>query len=255
MEKLILIGSILLIIFLLWVFIKSIFAWRVIRQDERGVQFKNGRFVKLLGPGGSLLFTPFTTVEVVNIAPQMTVIAGQEMLTSDAIVVKISLAVKSRVVDPVAALLNAQQYQHVLYVTIQVALREVTASFAIEDLLEHRPAIDCMMMDKCGEQAKQLGVELERITVRDITLPGELKKTFAQVLAARKQAQAALEKARGETAALRSLANAASLIKDNPVLMQLRALQSLGESSGNSLVLGVASPEIAPAAGAKKQSK
>jgi hypothetical protein len=77
-------------------------------------------------------------------------------------------------------------------------------------------------------------------------LPGDLKRIFAQELAARKEGLAALEKARGETAALRNLANAARIIEDNPALMQLRLLQHLGATSGNTVVLGDAG--IVPAA-------
>jgi len=84
-----------------------------------------------------------------------------------------------------------------------------------------------------------IGIELQDASLRDLTFPGELKKIFAQVVKARQEGRAALEKARGETAALRSLANAASLIDRNPSLMQLRALQVLAQQPGNTLVLGV----------------
>jgi hypothetical protein len=69
--------------------------------------------------------------------------------------------------------------------------------------------------------------------------PGDLKKAFAQVVIARKQGLAALERARGETAALRNLANAARMLEGNPELMQLRLLQEIGESTGNTIVLGL----------------
>ena len=75
--------------------------------------------------------------------------------------------------------------------------------------------------------------------VKDIMLPGEMKKVFTQVVKAQKEGQAALERARGETAALRSLANAARMMDDNPNLLQLRALQGLEVSSGNTLMLGL----------------
>jgi hypothetical protein len=75
--------------------------------------------------------------------------------------------------------------------------------------------------------------------LKDIMFPGEMKKVFAQVVKAQKEGQAALEKARGETAALRNLANAARIMDDNPNLLQLRALQTLADSSGNTLVIGL----------------
>ena len=74
--------------------------------------------------------------------------------------------------------------------------------------------------------------------------PGEMKKTFAQVVKAQKDGQAALERARGETAALRGLANAARMMDDNPNLLQLRALQAFADSGGNTLVLGLPNGSI-----------
>lgn len=75
--------------------------------------------------------------------------------------------------------------------------------------------------------------------MRDLTLPGELKKIFSQVVKARQEGLAALERARGETAALRNLANAAQMIERNPNLVQLRLLQVIAQQPGNTLVLGV----------------
>ena len=88
-------------------------------------------------------------------------------------------------------------------------------------------------------KAKDLGLKLISVHVKDILFPGKLKEVFAQVVSARKEGLAILEKARGETAALRSLANAAKMIEANPHLMQLRLVQSLGQPSGNSLVFGM----------------
>jgi hypothetical protein len=82
-------------------------------------------------------------------------------------------------------------------------------------------------------------VSLESVDVKDIMFPGDLKRIFSQVVKARKEGQAALEKARAETATLRHLANAASLIDRNPAILQLRLLQSVQDSSGNTLVLGM----------------
>jgi hypothetical protein len=80
--------------------------------------------------------------------------------------------------------------------------------------------------------------------VKDIMFPGELKNVFAKVLKAKKEGLAVLEKARGETAALRNLANAAKMLEGNPALMQLRILQSLDTGAGNTVVFGL--PEMLP---------
>lgn len=94
-------------------------------------------------------------------------------------------------------------------------------------------------MEKCAPKVKEMGLELLEIDIRDIMLPGELKQAYSQVLRARKEGEAALEKARGETAALRNLANAAKMMDDNPALMQLRALHAMSESKGGTVVLGL----------------
>jgi hypothetical protein len=88
------------------------------------------------------------------------------------------------------------------------------------------------------QAAKEMGLRLIRVDVRDIMFPGPLKEIFAQVARARQEGLAALERARGEMAALRHLANAAKLMEKNPELMQLRLIQCIGGSTGNTVVLG-----------------
>ena len=86
-----------------------------------------------------------------------------------------------------------------------------------------------------------LAKEMRKPSFRDLTLPGDLKKIFSQVVRARQEGLAALEKARGETAALRSLANAAQMVQRNPQLLQLRLLQVLEQQPGHTVVLGMPS--------------
>ena len=92
---------------------------------------------------------------------------------------------------------------------------------------------------------------MEQLELKDIVLPGELKRAQAELLVARAKAASDLERARGETAALRSLANAARLAADNPTLLQLRLLQQLETSTGHTVVIGtpplVAGPAVPPA--------
>ncbi len=103
----------------------------------------------------------------------------------------------------------------------------------------------------------ELGLKLISADLKDIMFPGEMKKAFAQVVKAQKEGQAALERARGETAALLSLANAGRAMDDNPNLVHLRAWQALADSSGNTLVFGMpnaATGPLHPAESRKKNS-
>jgi regulator of protease activity HflC (stomatin/prohibitin superfamily) len=96
------------------------------------------------------------------------------------------------------------------------------------------------MLELLAPRAVALGISLQKIEVRDIILPGDLKRAFAQTISAQKEGLANLERARGETASLRSLANAAKLMQDHPGLLQLRAIQAIEASKGNTITLGLA---------------
>lgn len=111
-------------------------------------------------------------------------------------------------------------------------------------------------MEATEPKAADLGLRLISVNLKDIMFPGKLKEVFAQVVNAKKEGLAALEKARGETAALRNLANAAKMLEGNPNLMQLRLLQAIKEPSGNTFVLGMPSPSVPmPIIQEKKQAE
>jgi regulator of protease activity HflC (stomatin/prohibitin superfamily) len=169
----------------------------------------------------------------------VTVLPGQEVLSADGITLRLSLAAGWRVADPTVAVNQVQDYREALYVTLQLALRRVIGDAPVDDTLERRAELGPSVRELAAPEVARLGLELVSLDVRDIMFPGDLKRVFAQVVQARKEGQAALEKARGETAALRNLANAARLVDGSPALLQLRLLQQLGAASGNTIVLGL----------------
>ena len=102
-------------------------------------------------------------------------------------------------------------------------------------------------MEAAASTLAKLGLELLSVDVRDFMIPGEMKRAFAGVVAARKEGEVALERARGETAALRNLANAAGMVEQHPGLLQIRLLQEIGGSSGNTLMVGMPESATVPA--------
>ena len=208
-------------------------------EYQRGLKFVNGRFAGLVEPGRHWLWRPSHLIQVVDIRESVLHMPGQEVITADGVSVKITLAIRYRIVDPVMALTKVEDFRTSSYLVLQVALREVVASMAIDDLLEHRETIGPAVQEGCSDPVSALGVELVSVQVRDLMFPGPLKRVFAQVTDARQQGLATLEKARGETAALRSLANAARLVDESPSLLQLRTLQQLAGSSGNTVIVGL----------------
>ena len=123
-----------------------------------------------------------------------------------------------------------------LYQELQIALRSIVGSKIVDEVLEQRNQIGNTLKDMIETKCHELGIQLQSVSLKDIMFPGPLKAMFTQVVKAKKEGLASIEKARGETAALRSLANAAQMIKGNPELLQLRALQS---ASSSSIVVGV----------------
>ena len=153
------------------------------------------------------------------------------------------------------AINKTQSYQDALYLELQLALREIVGSTEIDSILKSRNEFSAKLVELTQQQVQDLGLQLNSVNIKDIMFPGKLKEIFTQVVNARQEGLAALERARGETAALRALANAAKMIESNPNLLQLRQLQTLSEASGNTLILGLP-PQSAPVpipAGSKKR--
>lgn len=208
-------------------------------EFERGLRYRRGKFAGILGPGQYWLFRPTTTVTKLDARPRFVSVPGQEVLSSDGVSLRVSLAAEYEIADPARAVNEVEDFENGLYLTLQLSLREIVGETEIDDLLEKRAELGDRLMELSKDPAEALGLSLRRVDLKDIMFPGPLKKTFAQIVNARKEGLAALERARGETAALRNLANAARMLEASPALMQLRLLQQIGESGGNTIVLGL----------------
>ncbi|CUS31792.1 putative SPFH domain / Band 7 family [Candidatus Nitrospira nitrosa] len=207
-----------------------------IYEYETGLKYARGHFSGLLMAGQYWYFPWCTTITKIDIRPRSISVPGQEVLSSDSVGIKISLAVQFQVVDAAKAINKSQDYQAALYQELQVALRSIVSSKTMDETLEQRGQMGDTLKNMVEIKCQELGVQLQSVSIKDMMFPGPLKAIFTQVVKAKKEGLASLEKARGETAALRSLANAAQMIKGNPELLQLRALQS---ASSSSIVVGV----------------
>jgi regulator of protease activity HflC (stomatin/prohibitin superfamily) len=219
-------------------------AFRVTVYDyQRAVLYNRGRFQKLLGPGAHWVIRPPYSVQVVDMRSRVVSVPGQEILSADNVSVKISLAIRFRVAVPEVAIASAQSFEQALYLEAQLILRDLVSALPIEELLQKRAALATQLRERLEPKAAALGLVLETAGVKDIMFPGGLKQIFAQVIEARKSAQAALEKARGEAATLRNLANAAKLLEGNPALLTLKTLQAASDGK-HTLVLGLSQPIV-----------
>lgn len=221
--------------------VRSRFESVTVHAYESGLRFRSGKGPELLSPGRYRVYRPTTSIRVMDMRDQFASLPGQEVITSDSVSVKISLLARYRITDSRAALMGIDDFHGALYSYVQIGLREAVARRTIDDVLERRDEIGADAMQRCADTVKSVGLELISVDVRDLMFPGPLRKTFAQVIEARQQGLAALEKARSETAALRSLANAARMVEGNPSLLQLRLVQQLESSRGHTIVLGLPS--------------
>ena len=213
-----------------WIIYRILSRKTIVYDYEKGLLYKKGRFIKVLDTGLYRTFRMATVIKKVDIRSRFVTIPGQEVLSSDGITLKLSLAAQYEIADPQLALAKTEDYQEALYLTIQLALREIVSAAAIEEILQKRNEFSEKLMTLVKDKAQAIGVNLITVNIKDIMFPGELKKIFAQEVAARKEGLAVLERTRGETAALRNLANAAKLVEGNPALLQLRTLQAQGNT-------------------------
>jgi regulator of protease activity HflC (stomatin/prohibitin superfamily) len=213
----------------------------IVPQGYVGLLYVNGKFVEILQPGRHIRWGRNVTVDPQDIRKATLHVAAQEVLTADNVSVKFSLMVTYQIVDAIKAAHETQSWQADLYNAAQLALRTVISGVAIETLLTQRNAIDAQLLPLVQPVAAKIGIDVLTVEVKDVILPGDLKRAFAETLKAKQEGHAALERARGETAALRNLANAARVLEDNPALMNLRLVQSItaAQGAGHTLVFGM----------------
>lgn len=209
-------------------------------EYERGLKYVEGRFRGVLPPGQYRTgWFSSTTIRRVDVRPQYISVPGQAILTRDGVGLKVSLTAVYEVSDPAIAINQVSDYQQALYLVIQNGLRGVVSAIAIDELMANQTELNQQLLAICAPKVSVLGLRLTEVSIKDLMLPGDLKKLYAQVVQARQDGLAQIERARGESAALRSLTNAARLANDNPNLLKLRMLQAVENSSGNSFVIGM----------------
>ena len=213
----------------------------IVPEGWAGLAYHHGLFVRRNNAGRHIVWGRGWTMNFVDLRKASTLVAGQEVLTADHVNLKISLLVTHQVTDAVKAAHETQNSLSDLYNTVQLALRAVVGGIAVEALLNQRLEIGAQLLARVQPEVAKIGINVLAVEVKDVIFPAELKRAFADVLKAKQEGQAALERARGESASLRNLANAARVLEGNPALMNLRLMQSLAaaQNGGSTLVVGM----------------
>lgn len=243
-----------LIALILIYYYRKYFYKAVVLQYQKGLLYKNGIFQRVLEPGAYRLFRPSSTISLVDTRLTSLTIPAQEVITADNVGMKLSLLVSYQIVDPALATHSVQSWYTEIYSLAQLAARDVLSTLKVDELIQTKGALGDQLLAQCKPKAQALGVELSLVQIKDLMFPADLRKAYGDLVRAQKEGMAALERARGEQAALRTLANAARMLENNPALMNLRILQSLstqGASPPPTVVLGVPAGIVPLPAGGK----
>jgi regulator of protease activity HflC (stomatin/prohibitin superfamily) len=208
-----------------------------------GLFFRDGRHEATLGPGAYALWKGIAraSVVVVDAREQVVDVAGQEIMTADKVTLRLNAVVTFKVADALRAVTAVEDCRQALYREAQLALRAAIGARPLEALLGDKAAVARELDGGLRASVAAFGVELVSLGIRDVILPGEMKELMNRVIAAQKAAEAALITRREETAAMRSQANTARILEQNPTLMRLReieALEKVAEKGRLSVVVG-----------------
>lgn len=208
----------------------------LVNQHQRGLLYVQGRFEGILDPGRHAFWTSVeqpVSVTVVDMRRQQLPMTGQELMTRDKVTLRLSLTTEWAPLDPAEHAHIAVDATGALYALVQLAVRDYVAGVTLDQLLEGRDGMTRFLLDRVKPEAEQIGVGVERIGVKDIILPGEMKSLLNRVIEAEQEATANIILRREEAAATRTMANAAQLMTDRPMLLRLKELETLKEVATN----------------------
>lgn len=202
----------------------------VVERHEKVLAVRDGQVVDVLGPGRHRRQRR-TAYERVDVRSRVTTISPQEILTADGATVKVSASIRWEVIDPILYT-SVRDAEAVVYLAVQIALRDALATREVAEVVrDGRRDAGPAALEAAHLAAATVGIAIDDVVLKDIVLPHELRTAYAELLTTRQRGQAQLEAARAESAALRSLANAAKLLEDHPALERLRLVQSAGYGS------------------------
>jgi regulator of protease activity HflC (stomatin/prohibitin superfamily) len=213
----------------------------IVNPGTQLVEYVRGAFTKVLEPGEHKRPRK-ATYEHVLVREQISTIPVQEIPTSDGLTVRVTAAVRWTVDDARRYIEVAAAPFDAIYLAVQIALRDVLVEVEAEAAGRHlRQDAPTALLEAARVAGSEVGVAVRDVGVKDVLLPAEMRAAQVDLVTARTRGLAELEKARAETAALRSLANAAKLLDDHPALAQLRLIQAV--PFGTTLELSVGSSD------------
>jgi len=206
---------------------------RVLREYERAVVFRLGRVINQKGPGLVLLIPGVDRMVRVSLRTITLRIPHQDVITRDNVPVKVAAVVYFRVIDPRRSVLEIEDYVGATLQIAQTTLRSVLGKADLDALLAERERLNEALQQIIDEQTEPWGIKVTIVEIKDVEIPDRMQHAMARQAEAERNRRAKVINAEGEYQAAGRLAEAAEVIRPNPVTIQLRYLQSLSEISSN----------------------
>ena len=203
--------------------------------------YRSGILQRVLSPGAHWVIGTATMVEM---RERLIALAPQEVLTSDAVSLRVTVALRFAVTDAAAFIETAADPVSAVYLAAQIALRTIVSGVTADDVMQRSDRLDAGVVLTAAQAAgARVGVDVREVFIKDVLVPAEIRSAALELVTAKARGAAQLETARAETAALRALANAGRLLDTHPALAQLRLVQSMPYGSRVVLTSGGAGTE------------
>src|SRR5713101_2663961 len=221
------------LLFLLVLFLVS--AIKVAREYERGIIFRLGRLLpEPKGPGLFLLIPIVDRMVKVDLRTITLNIPPQEVITKDNVPVRVNAVAYFRIVDPAAAIVQVENFMVATSQIAQTTLRSVLGQHQLDELLSEREKINTILQEIIDEQTAPWGIKVSIVEVKDVEIPQGMQRAMARQAEAERERRAKIINAEGEFQAADRLKDAAIVIEEHPIALQLRYLQTLLElGAGN----------------------
>jgi regulator of protease activity HflC (stomatin/prohibitin superfamily) len=204
---------------------------RILPEWERGVVFRLGRAIGVKGPGLILLIPLVDRMTRVSLRTVVLDIPPQDVITKDNVSMKVNAVNYFRVVDPLKAVVEVEDYLYATGQLAQTTLRAVLGQVELDQLLSDREAINIRLQEILDTHTEPWGIKVSQVELKDVDLPKDMQSSLARQAQAERDRRAKVIMAQAEESAAAALVNAANMLSANPVAVQLRFMQTLIEIS------------------------
>jgi len=204
-------------------------AVKILREYDRGVVFFLGRYQAVKGPGLILIIPGIQKMIKVSLRTITMDVAPQEVITRDNVSVRVNAVIYFHVVNPEKAIIAVENFLYATSQLAQTTLRSVCGQAELDELLVERDKINKHIQSILDQQTDPWGIKVGVVELKGIDLPEEMKRAMAKQAEAEREKRAKVIHAAGEFQAAQKILEAANLLSQNPVSLQLRYLQTLTE--------------------------